>query len=79
MAKRHDADVLEIVVGQPAQQLDVNVVYYSHTWFARYVSLRREALAKNPCANFIQKSTRPDVACSAMSFRLALIAKGFLK
>ena len=26
MAERHDADVLEIVVGQPAQQLDVDVV-----------------------------------------------------
>jgi hypothetical protein len=26
MAERHDADVLEIVVGQPTQQLDVDVV-----------------------------------------------------
>jgi hypothetical protein len=26
MAQRHDADLLEIVVGEPAQQLDVNVI-----------------------------------------------------
>ena len=30
MAERHDADVLEIVVGQPAQQLDVDVVGAKH-------------------------------------------------
>ena len=30
MAERHDADVLEIVVGQPAQQLDVDVVGAEH-------------------------------------------------
>ena len=30
MAERHDADVLEIVVGQPAQQLDVDVVGTEH-------------------------------------------------
>ena len=30
MAERHDADVLEIVVGQPAQQLNVDVVGAKH-------------------------------------------------
>ena len=30
MAERRDADVLEIVVGQPAQQLDVDVVGAEH-------------------------------------------------
>ena len=30
MAERHDADVLEIVVGQLAQQLDVDVVGAKH-------------------------------------------------
>ena len=30
MAERRDADVLEIIVGQPAQQLDVDVVGAKH-------------------------------------------------
>jgi len=30
MAQRHDADVLEVVAGQPAQQLDVDVVGAEH-------------------------------------------------
>ena len=30
MAERHDADVLEIVIGQLAQQLDVDVVGAEH-------------------------------------------------
>ena len=30
MAQRHDADVLEVVVGQPAQLLDVDVVGAKH-------------------------------------------------
>ena len=35
MAERHNADVLEIVVGQPAQQLDVDVVGVKHLGILR--------------------------------------------
>ena len=35
MAERHDADVLEIVVGQLAQQLDVDVVGAEHLGILR--------------------------------------------
>ena len=53
MAERPDADVLEIVVGQPAQQFDVDLIG------AEYLRILGEADPAKPTVDVQVQSPRP--------------------